>query len=97
MHISFESELYNIAHNITQIRSGSCLIHSHTTYEILYMLEGDTVFSIGGTEYMLEPHTMLLIPPNVFHGIHVLTCSPMTGIPYILIQASCPMSTAHCC
>lgn len=76
MHISFESELCNIAHNITQIRSGSCLIHSHTTYEILYMLEGDTVFFIGGTEYVLEPHTMLLIPPNVFHGIHVLTCKP---------------------
>ena len=76
MHISFESELYNIAHNITQIRSGSCLIHSHTTYEILYMLEGDAVFSIGGTEYILEPHTMLLIPPNVFHGIHVLTDKP---------------------
>ena len=76
MHISFESELYNIAHNITQIRSGSCLIHSHTTYEILYMLEGDTVFSAGGTEYVLEPHTLLLIPPNVFHGIHVLTERP---------------------
>ncbi|MBQ8655299.1 MAG: helix-turn-helix transcriptional regulator [Clostridia bacterium] len=76
MHISFESELYNIAHNITQIRTGSCLIHSHTTYEILYMLEGDTVFSIGGTEYELQPHTMLLIPPNSFHGIHVLTEKP---------------------
>ena len=76
LHISFESDKYNIAHNITQIRSGSCLIHSHTTYEILYMLEGDAVFSIGGTEYMLEPHTLLLIPPNVFHGIHVLTDKP---------------------
>lgn len=76
MHISFESELYNIAHNITQIRSGSCLIHSHATYEILYMIEGDAVFSFGGTEYVLEPHTMLLIPPNVFHGIHVLTDKP---------------------
>lgn len=76
MHISFESDMYNIAHNITQIRSGSCLIHSHTTYEILYMLEGDTVFSIGGTEYRLDPHTMLLIPPNTFHGIHVLTEKP---------------------
>ena len=76
LHISFESDKYNIAHNITQIRSGSCLIHSHTTYEILYMIEGDAVFSIGGTEYMLEPHTLLLIPPNVFHGIHVLTDKP---------------------
>ena len=76
MHISFESDQYNIAHNITQIRSGSCLIHSHTTYEILYMLEGDAIFSIGGTEYKLEPHTMLFIPPNVFHGIHVLTDKP---------------------
>ena len=73
MHIGFESEHYNIAHNITQIPSGSCLIHSHTTYEILYMLEGDAVFSIGGAEYKMQPHTLLFIPPNVFHGIHVLT------------------------
>lgn len=76
MHIGFESDLYNIAHNITQIPSGSCLIHSHTKYEILYMLEGDAVFSIGGTEFKMRPHTLLFIPPNVFHGIHVLTDAP---------------------
>ena len=76
MHIGFESELYNIAHNITQIPSGSCLIHSHNKYEILYMVEGDAVFSIGGTEFKMYPHTLLFIPPNVFHGIHVLTDKP---------------------
>ena len=76
MHIGFESETYNIAHNITQIPSGSCLIHSHTKYEILYMLEGDAIFSIGGTEFEMKPHTLLFIPPNVFHGIHVLTDAP---------------------
>lgn len=76
MHIGFESDLYNIAHNITQIPSGSCLIHSHTKYEILYMVEGDAIFSIGGTEYKIYPHTLLFIPPNVFHGIHVLTDAP---------------------
>lgn len=76
MHIGFESDMYNIAHNITQIPSGSCLIHSHLKYEILYMLEGDAVFSIGHSEFTLQPHTMLLIPPNVFHGIHVLTDAP---------------------
>lgn len=76
MHIGFESELYNIAHNITEIPSGSCLIHSHTKYEILYMLEGDATFTIGGTEFKLKPHTLLFIPPNVFHGIHVHTSAP---------------------
>lgn len=76
MHIGFESEFYNIAHNITQIPSGSCLIHSHNKYEILYMVEGDAIFSIGGTEFKMYPHTLLFIPPNVFHGIHVLTDAP---------------------
>lgn len=76
MHIGFESDLYNIAHNITRIPSGSCLIHSHTTYELLYVLSGDATFSIGGTEYTLRPHTLLCIPPNVFHGIHVHTEEP---------------------
>ena len=73
MHIGFESEMYNIAHNITQFASGSCLIHSHTKYEILYMIEGEATFSIGGTDFAMTPHTLLFIPPNVFHGIHVLT------------------------
>lgn len=76
MHIGFESEMYNIAHNITQFSSGSCLIHSHTKYEILYMIEGNASFSIGGTEFDMKPHTLLFIPPNVFHGIHVLTDAP---------------------
>lgn len=47
MYIGFESDTYNIAHNITQIRSGSCLIHAHTMYEILYFIEGDAIFSLA--------------------------------------------------
>lgn len=65
--------MYNICHNITDIPSSNYLIHSHVPYEILYVLTGDVIVSIGGTEFAVEPHTMLLIPSSVFHGIHVLT------------------------
>lgn len=76
MNETLESELYNVAHNVTRIRSGDCLIHSHPFYEIYYYVKGDVDFTISGVQYRLTPHTLVIIPPNIFHGVHVHTEEP---------------------
>ena len=59
------------AHNISHRHTESFLIHNHPTYELYYYLEGSATFLVNGVEYPLEPHTLIVFPPNVFHGIRV--------------------------
>lgn len=71
MHIGMDAGSASYAHNISHRSTESFLIHNHPSYELYYYLEGNASFLINGTEYSLEPHTLLIFPPNTFHGIRV--------------------------
>lgn len=45
--------------------------HFHSTYEIYYFVSGDACYFVEGTEYRLTPHSLLLLAPNVLHGVRV--------------------------
>lgn len=55
-------------------------LHCHNFYEIYYYIEGDVDYLVEGIYYKLSPHSLLLLAPNVFHGVRV-----NTGKPYIRI------------
>lgn len=42
--------------------------HIHGEYEILYVFSGDVEFYMEGYKYPLQSESMLLTPPNIFHG-----------------------------
>ncbi|MBR6569580.1 MAG: helix-turn-helix transcriptional regulator [Clostridia bacterium] len=71
MHIGLNAGSISYAHNISHKPTESFLIHNHPTYELYYYISGNASFLVNGVEYSLEPHTMLVFPPNVFHGIRV--------------------------
>lgn len=71
MHISIETSSASYAHNISHRSTESFLIHNHPSYELYYYLQGSASFLVNGVEYSLEPHTLLIFPPNSFHGIRV--------------------------
>lgn len=73
MFTDLRSISYTLAHNISHVSSDHFLIHSHPFYELYYFLSGDVHFLYDGIEYEMQPHTLLVIAPNVFHGIHVLS------------------------
>lgn len=73
MSTDLRSASYCLAHNISHVTSESYRIHSHPFYELYYFLSGDVHFLYGSTEYVMQPHTLVVIAPNVFHGIHVLS------------------------
>ena len=73
MSTDLRSATYSLAHNISHVTSDHYLIHSHPFYELYYFLSGDVHFTYAGTEYVMQPHTLVVVAPNVFHGIHVLT------------------------
>lgn len=76
MHIGMNVGSIAYAHNISHRHTESFLIHNHPTYELYYYLRGNASFLINGVEYPLEPHTLLIFPPNVFHGIRVCDDQP---------------------
>lgn len=46
-------------------------LHCHNFFEIYYFLEGDIDYLVEGTHYKPVPHSLLLLAPNVFHGVRV--------------------------
>jgi len=42
--------------------------HCHAHYEMYYFVQGDIEYKVEGRLYTMAPESLLLIPPNVFHG-----------------------------
>lgn len=68
---NYSTDLLHIIHNISDEPSGEFQLHCHTMYEILYILQGDIHYRIEGREYQPAPESILLIPPNMFHGVRI--------------------------
>lgn len=73
MHVLIKCDQAHYAHNVSHQKTDNFLLHTHREYEIYYFVCGDADYLIDGKEYHLKPHTLLLIAPEVFHGIRVHT------------------------
>lgn len=51
-------------------------LHCHSTYEIYYFEEGDADYMVEGNQYHLTPKSVLLLAPNVFHGVRLNSNAP---------------------
>ncbi|MBR5322365.1 MAG: helix-turn-helix transcriptional regulator [Clostridia bacterium] len=51
-------------------------LHCHSLYEVVYFEDGDVVYLIEGKEYRPKPYSVLLIGPNVFHGVKIMSATP---------------------
>ena len=58
--------------------NGSYYIHSHHFYEIYYFVCGNADYLVEGKEYHLTPHSLILLSPNVFHGVRINTSESYT-------------------
>ena len=47
--------------------------HIHTTYELLFFYDGDADFIVGGAIYHLQKNDLLLVKPNVYHHLRILS------------------------
>lgn len=47
--------------------------HFHSVYEIYYFISGDCEILVDSVRYKLTPHSLMLIAPNIYHGIQVNT------------------------
>ena len=47
------------------------VLHCHETFEVYYFVSGRVSYLVEGRQYTPQPESMLLLPPNVFHGVRV--------------------------
>ena len=47
-----------------------------TFYELYYFVQGDVDYLVEGRHYRPTPHSMLLLAPNLFHGVRVNSEAP---------------------
>jgi len=45
--------------------------HFHGVYEIYYFVSGNVNYMVNGNIYPLTPHSLILLPPNVMHGVQI--------------------------
>ncbi len=46
--------------------------HCHNSYEIYYMIAGNVMYFLEGTSYRPKPGSLIIIPPNCFHGLRIM-------------------------
>lgn len=45
--------------------------HAHSVYEVYYFVAGDAELMVEGRVFKLTPHSLIIFPPGVLHGIQV--------------------------
>ncbi len=65
-----------IHHTVSRAAMAEYDLHCHPSHEIYLFQEGDAEYRVEGKRYRPAPGTLLLLPPNVFHGVKVLSERP---------------------
>ena len=75
-----EAEIYTsnlfFGYNISSEAYDDFELHCHAFYEIYYFLEGDIQYIVENHVFTPAPFSILIIPPQIQHGVKVLSNSP---------------------
>ena len=66
---NFNNHSVHVRFSVSDGGDDNIIIHCHSNYEILYFIRGNVRYIIEGAEYSLTAGSLLLIPPNVVHGV----------------------------
>lgn len=58
---------------VSREKNDGYALHCHNFYEVYYFISGDIRYLIEGVEYQPTPHSILLMAPNIFHGVKIET------------------------
>jgi AraC-like DNA-binding protein len=70
-----KSDKISFTHSISE-DIYDCQLHCHNYYEVYYFIDGDADYMVEERGYHLTPHSLLLLSPNVFHGIKINSNKP---------------------
>ncbi len=74
--IRMNNEFVNFGYSESQTTTESYALHCHSSYELYYFLEGDIDYLVEGKRYRPTPGSLLLLSPQVFHGVRINSPKP---------------------
>lgn len=60
----------------TEVSNAEYSLHCHNFYELYYFINGDVDYLVEGRHYHPTPHSLLLLAPNIFHGVRINSAAP---------------------
>ncbi|GAB6930451.1 AraC family transcriptional regulator [Paenibacillus sp. JCM 10914] len=88
--INIHTDALILHHAVDQQMTDQHAIHCHNFYEIFYFISGDVSYLVEGKRYVLEPHSLLLIAPHVFHGVRIESDLPYERISLHFVPGFLP-------
>ncbi len=74
--IHMNNEFVNFGYSESQTTTESYALHCHSSYELYYFLECDIDYLVEGKRYRPTPGSLLLLSPQVFHGVRINSPKP---------------------
>lgn len=68
-------EMLRAVHTINQYQPPGYDIHCHSYYELYFFISGKVSYHVEGRQYTPQPQSILLMAPNVLHGMKYLESS----------------------
>ncbi|HBU82655.1 MAG TPA: AraC family transcriptional regulator [Paenibacillus sp.] len=78
--INIHTDSLILHHALDRKKTDQYDLHFHNFYEVFYIVSGDVSYLVEGKRYVLEPHSLLLIAPHVFHGVKIESHLPYERI-----------------
>lgn len=67
----YSGDLVRFHHDLSFEKTSSYALHCHSCYEVYYFIDGKVSYLVEGRKYLPKPQSILLMAPNVFHGVKV--------------------------
>ena len=61
----------HFSHTVDNTINTGYALHCHNFYEVYYFIRGDVSYLVEGKRYVPTPHSILIMSPNVFHGVKI--------------------------
>jgi AraC-type DNA-binding domain-containing proteins len=88
--IDIHTDSLILHHAVSREKTNQYALHCHTFYEVFYFIAGDVSYLVEGQRYVLEPHSLLLIAPHVFHGVKIESDIPYERISLHFVPGLLP-------
>ena len=69
---SFKTDLAMYTRTRSDAANIEYKMHCHNSFEIYYMIAGNVTYFLEGTSYKPQPGSLIIIPPNCFHGLQIM-------------------------
>lgn len=74
--VAINTQNVKFARSVNYEKSADYALHCHNIYEVYYFISGEVSYLVEGKRYVPTPHSILMLPINVFHGVKVESEKP---------------------